>query len=119
MSLTTTKKHDVLDRLGGDEELLQEIVQMYLEDYPVLLGQLETAIEKNNSAMVTRAAHDLKGLLSNFSPTQATSSVQSLEQSFRMNDQGNTPDRLAALRHELESLSALLREWTSQSERRM
>ena len=66
-TICLSKKEEVLARLGGDETLLHEIVQMYFEDYPVLLSHVERAIATNSASSLTQAAHDLKGLISNFS----------------------------------------------------
>jgi HPt (histidine-containing phosphotransfer) domain-containing protein len=103
---------EILARLGGDEELFDEIVQMYFEDYPELLSQIRRAIDQSNAPRLTQSAHHLKGLLSNFSSASATAAVQALEQAGRKNDLEEAPQRLRILESELSALSRTLEEWT-------
>jgi PAS domain S-box-containing protein len=64
---TASKKKIVFDKtgslslLGGDEELLKEILALYLEDAPRQIDALKEAIEKGDAAFVQRHAHTLKG----------------------------------------------------------
>ncbi len=105
------KKEEVLARLGGDEELLHEIVQMYFEDYPELLSQIEGAVESDNAEVLARAAHQLKGLLSNFSSPSTTVAIQALEQAGKLNQMRESRSRLQVLAVELSSLSSVLNSW--------
>ena len=111
MQTTLLKKEEVLARLGGDEELLGEIVQVYFEDYPGLLSQMQEAINESNSERLMRAAHDLKGLLSNFSSASATSAVQALEHAGRHDELAAAPQQLRTLQHELTLLNEKVRSW--------
>jgi HPt (histidine-containing phosphotransfer) domain-containing protein len=107
------KKAEVLARLNGDENLLHEIVQMYFEDCPGLVKQIERAINDKNSTALTRAAHDLKGLLSNFSSPRATAAIQALEQTGKHNQMDEAIARLDLLHHELSRLSSVLNSWVA------
>lgn len=109
--IPTINKDEVLARLGGDEELLYEIVQMYFEDYPALVAQMEQAIADGSAATLTRAAHDLKGLLSNFSSPKVTAAAQAVEQVGKLNQLVDAPARLQTLCDELSNLSATLQHW--------
>ena len=113
-TICLAKKEEVLARLAGDETLLHEIVQMYFEDYPVLLSHVERAIATNSASSLTQAAHDLKGLLSNFSSPKVTAAIQALEQTGKLNQMENGQTRLEALCRELEILSSDLKKWTNQ-----
>lgn len=53
-------------RLRGDHQLLTELAECYLEDYPALLAELSKALSAADFATAARAAHNLKGLASNF-----------------------------------------------------
>lgn len=53
---------DALDEVtGGDSEFLAELVYTFLEDAPVLLSDLQQAIEGGDASEVRRLAHSLKG----------------------------------------------------------
>ena len=52
-----------LDAAGDDAELLEELVGVFLEESPILMGQIRTGLENSDSPLVRRAAHTLKGSL--------------------------------------------------------
>ncbi len=54
-----------LKRLGGDRELLARIIDFVVEDSPQFVRRMETALASGEYGEVERAAHSLKGLVSN------------------------------------------------------
>jgi two-component system, sensor histidine kinase and response regulator len=58
---------EALQRLGNDEELLRDIVQIYLEDVPVMIDKIHAAVSGADAKALQRAAHSLKGLASTLS----------------------------------------------------
>jgi len=104
-------KEVALARVGGDADLLKEIAQLFLEDYPKSLADLHEALNAGDARRVERAAHGLKGAVSNFGAAPAVAAALQLETLGRareMTDVGlvlQTLERaLAALRPELEAL---------------
>ena len=69
----------ILERVEGDEDLLEEIVQLFIEDCPRLVGQMEESLREKNAAGLRLAAHTLKGSLSYFGPSQACALACELE----------------------------------------
>jgi two-component system, sensor histidine kinase and response regulator len=68
-----------LGRLGGDAELLGDLIGFFLEDaFPLLVGMHE-AIEKEDWENARRRAHSLKGLAANFSALAAVHALQTIE----------------------------------------
>lgn len=55
-----------LTRLGGDRELLHDMLEFFTEDVPPLLQQIRTSLGEQDADQLERAAHSLKGLLANF-----------------------------------------------------
>jgi CheY-like chemotaxis protein/HPt (histidine-containing phosphotransfer) domain-containing protein len=55
-----------MKRLGGDEQLLLDFVEVFNEDSPRLLLDLQSAIAQGDSAITARTAHSLRGLAANF-----------------------------------------------------
>jgi len=72
-----------LDRVGGDVELLQEIVGLYLGEYPALLSQIQTAVQTGDALELYRSAHTLKGSLSALGAEAAQQCAFDLEMSGR------------------------------------
>jgi two-component system sensor histidine kinase/response regulator len=100
-----------LSRIGGDVELLREIAQLFLDDYPHVLSELHQALQRGDTKAVERTAHGLKGSVSNFGAGAAVEAARALEMFGRAQQLEEIApalvalDRvLAALRPELESL---------------
>ncbi len=58
---------DFLERIDGDTVLLKEVLEIFLEDTPSLLADLNAGIKSKDVEMVERAAHTLKGAAANIS----------------------------------------------------
>ena len=102
-----------LERVGGDEDLLREIAGLFLEDYPNLMTQIQQAVGNSDALALERAAHSLKGSLSNFGSDAAYQAAFDLEQLGRFKTLDKAVKALAHLedvmnhvRPELEALSA-------------
>lgn len=98
----------LLDRVGGDEDLLREIANIFLEEYPVLINDIEDAVKGSNPAALEHAAHSLKGSVSNFGAEAATSAAFALEQMGRQRQLQDTSRALDNLKNELERLRPAL-----------
>jgi two-component system sensor histidine kinase/response regulator len=100
-----------LSRVGGDADLLKEIAQLFLEDYPRALADLQAAVACGDARRIERAAHGLKGAVSHFGATmavQAACTIEELGRTQRLAEVKGLVEELekalAALRPELQSL---------------
>jgi HPt (histidine-containing phosphotransfer) domain-containing protein len=59
-------KAQVLPLFEGDEALLCEVVQLFLDDSPQTLAALREAVAERNGKKIHQFAHTLKGSISNF-----------------------------------------------------
>jgi HPt (histidine-containing phosphotransfer) domain-containing protein len=102
----------LMDRLGGDLDLLRELVGLYLADEGQLLEGIEAALGAGDADALRRSAHTLKGAVSNFCAAGAWSRAQALENAGRDGRLDEAPRLLEALRAELarvqEALTVLL-----------
>src|SRR5271166_4447317 len=57
---------NALARVEGDSLLLRELIQLFLDDYPLTMADLQAAIAKGDTSAAERHAHTLKGAASNF-----------------------------------------------------
>src|SRR5450755_4054451 len=57
-------KAETLDRLGDDEELLEELIQIFFTESPKLVDKLQRAVSTADADAVMRGAHSIKGELS-------------------------------------------------------
>ena len=67
---------DALRELSPDTgaEFVRELIEIYLQDTPQRIAELDEALAKGDVPTFTRAAHTLKGSSSNFGATKLTSS---------------------------------------------
>jgi len=56
---------NIADKLGNDEELIQEVIGIFLEDYPNDIVMLKQAISNKDAESLAEIAHGLKGELGN------------------------------------------------------
>ena len=94
----------VLERLGGDEELLHEVAQIFLEEYPSLMAEMREAAQAGDAHRLERAAHSLKGSIANFGAESAVQAALTVEKIGRSGEMGGAVDafeELAALMNQL------------------
>jgi len=102
-----------LSRVGGDFELLREVVGLFLDDYPQSLEKIRAAVAARDKSSVEHNAHSLKGSVSTFGAKGAFDAAFALERAGRTGDLTNAADSLrqlelslAALRPELEAIQS-------------
>jgi CheY-like chemotaxis protein len=69
----------LLERLGGDEQLLSDVIQIFLDDCPVRLEAIRAAVSERHADRVRQEAHALKGAAANLSATGLFEAAQALE----------------------------------------
>jgi two-component system sensor histidine kinase/response regulator len=69
----------LMTRVGGDEELFTEVIQLFLLDCPARVAAIKAAVESEDCDEVRLAAHALKGSAGNLSATALTSAARTLE----------------------------------------
>jgi HPt (histidine-containing phosphotransfer) domain-containing protein len=100
---------EVLRRLEGDEQLLREVVELFIQDSAGLIDRLRNAVQANDAADVRAAAHRLKGAASNLAATPVTEAARALE---LIGEQGTVSEAMPAwqrLKHEADRLVVALR----------
>jgi signal transduction histidine kinase/DNA-binding response OmpR family regulator len=98
-----------LERLDGDENLLQEVIQIFLEETPKLLGQLRQAVAASNAELVEKTAHSLKGQLSYLGVASVSNKARDLEQMGYNSDLVNAGELIAVLEREVSILMSEMR----------
>lgn len=98
----------VLERVGGDQELLREIIGIFLEEYPTLFADIGSSVEKCDGRALEHSAHTLKGSVSNFGARSATQAAHDLELMGRRNDFQLAPGTVEMLKGELAVLHSAL-----------
>jgi HPt (histidine-containing phosphotransfer) domain-containing protein len=68
-----------LARLGGDQQLMNEVIQLFLDDCPVHLASIKAAVTARNLQTLRQSAHALKGAAGNISATALVKAAATLE----------------------------------------
>jgi two-component system, sensor histidine kinase and response regulator len=103
-----------LDRVDGDEALLYELIEIFLEETPKHLSTLEQAINSNERNLIERIAHTLKGELGYLGLPEASEKAKILESLGRENRLDQAPALFQALSEELSSVASEMRRTLNQ-----
>jgi len=101
---------ELRDRLGDDDELVADVIRLYLDDYPQRLDAMARAIQARDLARLRAEAHALKGSASSLAGGRVADAARQLEAVAETGDIALAGQRLASLASEAELLAAALRE---------
>jgi len=99
---------EALERVEGDMELLCEMIDIFLEEYPQMLADIEQAVAISDPQALQHSAHTLKGSVSNFAAPGATTASFALEKMGKQQELSQAAAALSTLKHELERLGPSL-----------
>lgn len=72
-----------LERIAGDQGLLREIAEIFLNDGPLLLRELQSALSGGDSQQIERTAHALKGIAANVGGLRVERAALAVEDAAR------------------------------------
>lgn len=98
-----------LERIGGDEQLLREVTEIFLEEAPKLMDRLGQAVKLGDAELMENTAHSLKGELSYFG-SEAANHARELERMGREKDIQNANAEFSALHQAVHALTQAVRE---------
>ncbi len=94
---------EALARIAGDEELLDTLIQMFRDDAPRYLSELDEALAASAWPRLARAAHTLKGVLATFSARRGERVTRELEEAAKSGRAADCPHLVVRARREVES----------------
>jgi len=95
---------DALERVGGDEELLRDVAELFVQECPRLLSNIEEAIRHKDAGALERAAHELKGSAANFAAQPVVDTAFQLEAMGRNGDIESAPKAFVELESKIDRL---------------
>ncbi|MGC8879751.1 MAG: Hpt domain-containing protein [Anaerolineae bacterium] len=98
-----------LERLGGDENLLLELMEMLLDQIAEGIVCLSEAIERGDARGVEQTAHSLKGASASLGAERFRQSAFQLEQIGRSGNLSDAVNVLAKLQEEADLLRQAFR----------
>jgi CheY-like chemotaxis protein len=113
---TITDEKEILDRdkileqTGANEETLKEIVELFAVESAKLMKKIRDAITNEDSLMLQRAAHTLKGSIRIFGAERSAAAAKRLETIGRDKNLVDAEEAWQVLVEEIERLKPLLRD---------
>ena len=98
----------LLERVEGDQELLAEIINLFVDDAPRLMQALRGALQQGDMAVLERLAHSMKGAASNLSANLTAAAALQLEKNAKDRDAGAAQASLANLEAAIDRLLPVL-----------
>ena len=99
---------EVIERLGGDEELFSTLVGMFVSDSPGYCDALQQALSHADAPTLRREAHTVKGLFATFSDDRGTALALQLENLAKAGDLASAGALTAELVGAIQRFAKLL-----------
>ncbi len=96
----------LVERMGGDDALLRDVVSTFLDDMPKQLSTLETLVAQNELAAIHRQAHRIKGSAANINAASLAEIARAVEQAPTLTD---LPKRMTDLQNCFKATAAAIR----------
>jgi len=96
------------EQMGGDEELLKEVLQIFIDDVPRKLYELHEACNKQDRERIKRAAHSIKGASANVAADRVRAVAFEIEKMVDEADLNDIRNRLEILEHEMQKLETAI-----------
>jgi HPt (histidine-containing phosphotransfer) domain-containing protein len=98
----------MLERLGGDEELARQLVELFVSECPRMMSVVRDSVANKDADQIRRAAHAFKGSVGNFTDEAPMTTAFELEQIGRAGEIAAAPALLARLEHEVSDFLVAL-----------
>ena len=99
---------ELMDRLMGDADLGQVIIEGFLGDIPVQIEKLKEFVQSGDTAGATRQAHTIKGASANVGAPALRQAAATLEEMGHADDLAGMADSISLLEAEFGRLKSVL-----------
>jgi HPt (histidine-containing phosphotransfer) domain-containing protein len=98
----------VLERIGGDASFLQDLLNLYFQEFGEKRQRLEEALSRGDSVQIQEVGHSLKGASANLSLAPLQNLARVIEMSGRDKDLEKAQQAIGTLDTEFQRLKAFL-----------
>ncbi len=95
-----------------DPAFLKELIDLFIQDVPGRIAEIEQGIANKNSELLTRAAHTIKGSCSNFGAANLREISHTMEMQGKASDFAAAATSLVTLRADFALVAAALQKVT-------
>ena len=99
---------EALRSVKGDQQLLREVAQALIEEFPGLMKTMQQALSDGDTDALGRAAHTLKGAVRYFGAGRAFDHAYRLERMARDGNLDNAEEALQILEQEMARFTPVL-----------
>jgi HPt (histidine-containing phosphotransfer) domain-containing protein len=110
MAQLVVDRQALLGSLENDNELVKEVVGLFLADSPAMLLAIRTAVTAGDSHELMKSAHALKGSVGVFGAKSAVAAAQALEAMGKSGQMAGSVEALAGLEREMALVTFALQE---------
>jgi HPt (histidine-containing phosphotransfer) domain-containing protein len=93
-----------------DKEIVSEIINIYITEYPERMAKLEEVINLGDLDLIYKTAHSLKGVTANFFDKESEEIARTIEEKGRAGDSSNLHDLFVKLKASTDKLVVDLEE---------
>jgi HPt (histidine-containing phosphotransfer) domain-containing protein len=105
-------KQAAMNRVGGDDDLFNELALLFLADSPNALAQIHEAVSRGAPEAIAKAAHSLKGSLGTLAADSALRTAQTVETLARAGDLQGVQEASVSLALDIQRLTSALKRET-------
>ena len=98
----------MLTNIGGDIELFDQLIRLFLDRHPTMVQDIELAISQGDSVALERAAHSMKGTAGNLCAPDVVLLASQLEASGRLGTLHDAPALVIQLQRTIQQLVEVL-----------
>lgn len=99
----------ILDRLGGDEQLLRDVIEIFIEEAPKHVDTLRRALAQGDAEAVEKTAHSMKGELGYLGISVVSEKARELEELGRKHDLEQASQIFTSFETEIFAIVAAMR----------
>ncbi len=96
--------HHILEQLGGDSELLEQLVDIFIQDAPGRLERIRQSLETEDWDGLEQTVHTLKGSAASVGANRLLHSVHKLNQACKNKEQHRASSLLSQVETDLRTL---------------
>jgi len=97
-------RQTALDRFDGEEQLFEEVVELFVSDVSNRMAEMRTSLEQGDPKRLQNAAHSLKGAAGYVGAERVAAQALKLEELGRRADLSSALEAYRQLERELEQL---------------
>jgi CheY-like chemotaxis protein len=98
-----------LEGMGGDEQLLCDVIGIFLEEIPKHMTTLRQAVNQGNAEALSKTAHSLKGELGYLGVSELSQKARELEEMGRRSNLEHAAEVFAVFETEISGIAASMR----------